>query len=425
MKISLDTNILIDSPEIVFDKSREFVISFTVLRELDKLKRNPDLKRAAQQAIRNIKTQLLNEHIKVLNVPILDKLGDSPDEEIIKDTLNADAHFLSEDINATVIATSLGIPLSDFEAEQDIDYDYKGYQYVESNDEYIKTIRTLRELQIDEFEHYMNCSLKLNEYAIIKDCGKTEDIWKNSNGTAKRISQKMSPYTAAGIKGIQPLDAIQMCTLDAVFDPTCPLTIVDGVIGTGKTMLSMMAALASIIGEKRHRNYSQIYVTASPESTNRSLYTGYKPGSSSEKLGGHLGGFKSNLKFLVDEKFGSKKTKEPDEMTKSDEIWSEVFTIVEIDEIQGTSLHHSILLVDEYQKLSVESLKLVLSRIAEGSKVVLMGDTQGQVYGLNRGNEGFKVLYKHFGTAPEFNYIKLENIYRSELAKFVEKVFKD
>ena len=93
--------------------------------------------------------------------------------------------------------------------------------------------------------------------------------------------------------------------------------------------------------------------------------------------------------------------------------------------MQGMSLHNSILLVDEAQKLSDDSLKLILSRIADGSKVVLMGDTVGQVYGLNRGNEGYKVLFKHLGKSPEMCYIKLENIYRSELAKFVAKIFND
>ena len=430
MKISLDTNILIDSPKIVFDKSREFVISFTVLRELDKLKRNPDLKRAAQQAIRNIKVQLLGKHLEILNVPGLEDLGDSPDEQIIRDTLEVNAHFLTEDINASVIAASLGITLSNFEVVDEIDYEYTGYKIVPVNDEYTKSIRTLKEMQIEEFEHYMNTSLKLNEYCIVDDETSNPDIWKNSNGTAVRISQKLSPFTAAGIKGVQPLDAIQMCVLDTVMDPTCPLTVIDGVLGTGKTMLTLMSALATTQGEKRYKFYDQIYVTASPESVNQSLYTGYKPGDTDQKLSGHLGGFKSNIKFLLDDKRAkeSRKNKHSDEEEidlPSDKAWRDNFTVVEIDEIQGTSLHYSILLVDEYQKLNTDSLKLILSRIAEGSKVVLMGDTQGQVYGLNRADEGFKTLYQHFGTADEFSYIKLENIYRSELAKFVERIFHD
>ena len=272
----------------------------------------------------------------------------------------------------------------------------------------------------------MQVKLKLNEYCIVDEGVDNPDIWKNSNGVVKRISQKMSPFTVAGVKGIQPMDPIQMCVLDAVMDNTCPLTVIDGVLGTGKTMLTLMAALATVQGEKRYHYYDKIYVTTSPESVNRSLYTGFKPGETENKLSGHLGGFKSNLKFLLDPKpVYTRKSKQPEEgaVLPSDEAWSQNFTIVEIDEIQGTSLHNSILLVDEYQKLNTDSLKLILSRIAEGSKVVLMGDTQGQVYGLNRADEGFKTLYKHLGKADEFNFIRLENIYRSELAKFVENIF--
>jgi PhoH-like ATPase len=245
-----------------------------------------------------------------------------------------------------------------------------------------------------------------------------------------RISQKMGPYTLAGIKGaIKPLDPVQMCTLDAVFDPICPLTIIDGVLGTGKTMLTLMASLATVQGEKRSMFYDQILVTISPESVNKSLYTGFKPGETHNKLAGHLGGFKSNLKFLLDpeRKKENRKNKlkdgEEPEALPSDESWEKNFNIIEIDEMQGTSLHNTILLVDEYQKLSADALKLILSRISENSKVVLIGDSVGQVYGLNRGAEGFKTLYKHLGKSPQMNYIKMENIYRSKLAAFVEELF--
>jgi PhoH-like ATPase len=181
-----------------------------------------------------------------------------------------------------------------------------------------------------------------------------------------------------------------------------------------------MAALATTRGENRHTFYERILVTKPPVSINRDMYTGFKPGTSEEKMAGHLGGIKSNLKFLLD-----KENKNDDETKQSDIAWDESFGIIEIDEIQGTSLHNTILLVDEYQLLRTDTLKLVLSRISENSKVVLIGDTAGQTYGMNRANEGFKVLYKHLGTAPEFNYVKLNNIYRSKLAKFVENIFTD
>ena len=67
---------------------------------------------------------------------------------------------------------------------------------------------------------------------------------------------------------------------------------------------------------------------------------------------------------------------------------------------------------------------MVMSRISDGGKIILVGDTAGQTYGMNRANEGFKPLFEWLGKAPEFSYIKLEEIYRSPLAKFVAEVYK-
>jgi PhoH-like ATPase len=423
-KVVIDTNVLIDHPEVLLDKSIIPMIPYTVLAELDNLKRNRDLKRAAQAAIKLLKYGLVNKTVFVTNIP--EELT-TADEKIVDQAYIQNIPFMSNDIGALAIAIAREVKMMDALEDETINYNYRGYQEVDANDYYNKTIHTMKEMQLPEFEHYMGVNLLINEYCIIHTTPDKYDIWKNINGTMYRISQKMGPYTAAGIKGVQPLDAVQMCALDAVFDPVTPLTVIDGVLGTGKTMLTLMAALAATRGETRHTFYERILVTKPPVSINKDMYTGYKPGSSEEKMSGHLGGIKSNLKFLLDKEAPKKRKKVDDEKeTKpSDSAWIESFGIIEIDEIQGTSLHNTILLVDEYQLLDTDTLKLVLSRISENSKVILIGDTAGQTYGMNRADEGFKVLYKYLGKAPEFNYVKLENIYRSKLAKFVENIFTD
>ena len=136
MKVSLDTNILIDDSHIIFDKDREFVLSFTVIRELDNLKRNPDLKRAAQQAIKDIWTQYQVDKIEILNVP--DLLGNSPDEAIIQDTKDANASILSNDIAVRIIAKAHNVDISAYEIENDVDFDYTGYKTVTGDVEYEK-----------------------------------------------------------------------------------------------------------------------------------------------------------------------------------------------------------------------------------------------------------------------------------------------
>ena len=275
MKISIDTNILIDDPKIVFDKTRKFVLSFTVIRELDKLKCNPDLKRPAQAAIRNIWHVFKENKIEILNVPNL--LGSSPDEKIIQDTKNANASILSNDIAVRIIAHAHGVDISSFEAESKIDEDYTGYVEVKGDIEYEKHFIQVKELPLIEFNTTFKVDLKENMYCIINRIGLKNDIWTNRDGIVKRISQSMKPFSDAGIF-LRPMDSVQMCALHAVFNSDVPLTVIDGQIGTGKTLLTMVGALGCTIGQTRYKKYDKIWITKPPVSTNRDLYTGYKPG---------------------------------------------------------------------------------------------------------------------------------------------------
>ena len=230
MKISLDTNVLIDNPSIVFDATREFVVSFTVIRELDKLKRNPDLKRAAQDAIRNIWSQYSNNKLEVLNIPTT--LGDSLDELIVLDTKNSpDTALLSEDIGARLIAKVVGVPISNFDSEV-VDYSYTGYVTIDGDLEYENTHCSTKEMQLEEFNGTFDTDLKENQYCIVKRIIDREDIWVNHRGTVTRISQSTKQYSDTGITA-KPMDSVQACVLDAVYRAETPLVIVDGALGTG------------------------------------------------------------------------------------------------------------------------------------------------------------------------------------------------
>lgn len=416
MKVSLDTNILISDPRVVLDKQKEFVISFTVIRELDNLKRNPDLKRAAQSAIVNIYHQYLDGKIEILNIP--EKLGESPDERIIADTKIAGASMLSDDIAVRLIAHAHGVPVSSFEADDEIDHDYLGYTTIQGDVEYEKHYVPIKEMPLAEFDGIFDTDLKENEYCIIDRVVEKNDIWHNYQGKVSRISQSTAPLKDAGVMDV-PLDSPQACVIHAVMDPRIPLVVIDGKVGSGKTILALMGALATTVGQSKHSHYNKIMVTRPPTSVNSNYRLGFLPGDLGEKLGDWIGGIKSNLKFLLEKEGAQKKAK------IADELFEEVFELVNLDSIQGLSVHDNIFMVDEWQLLEVDMLKLVLTRISEGAKVIVIGDTRDQTYGVNRANEGFKVLYRHLGKAPEMSFIRLENIYRSALVRFIEEVFND
>ena len=188
---------------------------------------------------------------------------------------------------------------------------------------------------------------------------------------------------------------------------------------THNTLLSLMGALSCTKGQKRYKYYDKILVTKPPVSVDKALYTGYKKGTSEDKMSGHLGGIKSNIKYLLE------KTDKDKKAQIASEVWEDYFDVIELDEIQGASLHNTILLVDEQQLISNDIMKLVITRIAEGSKLVLIGDTKNQTYGVNRANEGFKRLYTKLGKSPHMSYIRLTKIYRSALAEFANSIYED
>ncbi len=416
IKVVFDTNTLIDNPKVLLNKEYFPVLPFKVLQELDNLKRNPDLKRQAQTAIKLIDNLTIKGLLEIVEIP---KLGASPDEIIVDAALKHKCSFSTSDIGAKVIARSNGVHILDDIADIDINYDYLGYQEVKAIDDidYETHWKHMKEAMLGEVEEKFKISLVKNEYLIVHRIGGNVDIWKELLGKVVRISQSSKPLRSASIID-SPLDAIQQCALDAVICPEVPLTILDGTLGTGKTLLSLMGALATVRGQKNYRHYKKIFVTRPPIATDRKLEIGFLPGTLEEKLGDWVGGIKSNLKFLY-EKDLDKTVKELGEFN-----FTEHFEMINIASIQGVSLHGVILIVDEYQLLDTDTLKLVLSRIAQGAKVVLVGDTQGQTYGINRSNEGFKTLYRYLGKDAVMSYIKLENIYRSELSEFVDKVFK-
>ena len=413
--VVLDTNVLIDAPESIFLYD-SIVLPYTVLAELDNHKRNPDLKRQAQAAIKCINEAINKGILKVVDLPTENA---SPDERIVQACLDNDASFITQDIGAKCIAKAKGVHLEDEQGDDSIDYNYRGYVEASAiaDVDYETHWKHLKEVMPIEILSKFDINLDKNQYLIIKRTGGVEDIWKESNGKITRISQSAKPLKSAGIVDV-PLDAVQHCAVDAVMDTSVPLTVIDGTLGTGKTILSLMGALAATRGQKNFRHFKKILVTRPPIATDRKLEVGFLPGTLEEKLGDWVGGVKSNLKFLYEKDL--EKTLNKD----ADTVFEDTFEMINLASIQGVSLHDVIFIVDEWQLLNTDSLKLVLSRIAQGAKVVLVGDTVGQTYGVNRSNEGFKTLYKFLGKSEVMSFIKLENIYRSQLSEFVDKVFK-
>jgi len=409
-----DTNVLLDYPDIVLEEKS--AVSFMTLRELDKLKRNPDLKFMAQSAIKSLQHAMSLGTLEVLGAPTQESLKpESPDERIILDCLEAGYTFSSQDIGANVIAEAVGLTTTQRSTEPNYDREYTGYVTIKGDVNYESNYVAIKEMQLLEFEEIFQVNLQENQYAIIDRVVEKDDVWVKKGDTVQRITQSMKPYRSADIVD-SPLDSIQMAALDSIFDADVPLTIIDGKLGTGKTLISLMAALARTNGQHQLKLYDTVSVTRPNITTDVRFRRGFLPGEAADKDTPWVAGITSNLKYLFEKKEKDKAD------SKANTIFEEMFEIIPMETIQGLSLTNSILIVDEFQLLDRDGLLLVLGRIAEGSKVVLVGDTRAQTYHLNRGNEGFKLLQPHYGKHPLINFIRLDNVYRSKLAEFVAEL---
>lgn len=415
MKTVVDTNCLIDNPDLLLDKSNEYAISYTTLQELDKLKSNQDLSYPARTAIKVIFEQFRSGQIDILNVPT-DK--QTNDEKIVEDTRAIGGQLMSQDIGALVVASARGVPTVDLnKVDKEYDRDFKGYLEVTVDDKsYYKLINN--SYQHPEIEEMIGRELPINSYLVLRpaDVGSNYLVFRKLTESYELVPQTTKHLRTAGI-GIDWLHPEQLIAFDCVFNGDSKLAVITGKIGSSKTLMSMCGALAATCGHKNKKLYEKIMVTRPNIPINRNFELGFMPGTLEEKMNGWLAPIKTNLQFLYE---ATDKDRENEEAKK---IYEQFFEAMPIESIQGASYHNKILLVDEAQLLDNNTLRQIMSRVAEGSKLVLILDPS-QTYGANRGMEGYKKLLPHCKGNKHISFVELQNIQRSELTKVVDEIFK-
>lgn len=413
-RIVVDTNCLLDNPELLLD-GNSYAISYTTLQELDKLKSNQDLSYPARMAIKVIYGLFRDGSIEILNVPE-DNLTN--DEKIVQDTKDIDGLLMSQDIGALVVAKAKGVETVDLHATIEYDKSFKGYYEVHVPDKFYYSL-TQNEYQHCEIEEKLCTTFPINSYLVLypAEVGTNYLVFRKVEESFKLVAPGTKhTLKQAGI-GIEWLHPEQLVAFDCVFNDDSKLAVVTGKIGSSKTLMSMCGALSRVCGSHKNKKYDKILVTRPNIPINRSYQLGFMPGNLEEKMSGWLAPIKTNLQFLYET---TQKDRENEEATK---IYSEYFEAMPIESIQGASYHNKILLVDEAQLLDSNTLRQIMSRVAEGSKLVLILDPS-QTYGANRGMEGYKKLLPHCKGNKHISFVELQHIQRSELTKVVDEIFK-
>lgn len=432
----LDTNVLLHDYKCIYQfEENDIILPITVLEELDKFKKGNDLINfQAREFVREL-DQLAGEIFFTEGISLGKGLGrlyietgkpfsremeESFEEKIADHRILAIADYarnkytdkqvilITKDINLRIKAKSLGLAAEDYRAGQvnNLDYLYEGLPTIdEVSDDLIGKLYTeIEGVALEEFVPSME--LKANQYMILKGNQSTALATYDIRTNALHVVQKQKCY------GIEPRNAEQTITLDALTKPDIQLVSLTGKAGTGKTLLALAAAL------QQRRNYHQVYL-ARPIIPLGNRDIGYLPGDAHEKIEPYMQPLFDNLS-VIRHQFDprSKEFQKIDQLLQDEKL-----IITPLAYIRGRSLSKVFFIVDEAQNLTPHEVKTIITRAGEGTKIVFTGDIQqiDSPY-LDTKSNGLSYLTDKMKGQDAFAHVNLVHGERSHLAELASNL---
>jgi PhoH-like ATPase len=431
----LDTSVILYNHNSInsFDDN-DVAIPITVLEELDNFKKGNDNKNfEAREFIRildklsagaslqewipletpnggNFKV-VMNEQSDLDARAIFD--GNKPDHRILnaalvlaKENPLQKVVLVTKDINLRLKAKSLNIPAEDFETGKikDVESLYPGKTLIENLDkEIIDAVYS--EGYISPKDIGINEPIP-NHYFILKNTKTSALTYYNAvTDHIERIEKKPAHK-------IIPRNAEQVFALHAIMNEDVKLVTLQGVAGTGKTLLALAGAL------EQRRSFKQIYL-ARPIVPLSNKDIGYLPGDISSKLNPYMEPLWDNLKFIQNQ-YG-----ENDKEYKriSESVEKEKLVITPLAYIRGRSISNICFIVDEAQNLTPHEVKTIITRAGENTKIIFTGDIyQIDTPYLDSQSNGLSYLIDKIKHHDIYAHVRLEKGERSELANLANEL---
>lgn len=241
---------------------------------------------------------------------------------------------------------------------------YTGVRVVEVRSELIAKIYKDKSLELirnsdGTYSPNFNRRFKFfpNEFIVLKDILKETTtaltrVWNNS------LILNTVEKDFGSISGVKPRNKEQHMALDILMDDKIPIVTMTGRAGTGKTLLTLAAALNRVDNEV----YDRIILTK-PMSYVGKHSLGALPGDADEKFNPYLENYMCNIEHMM----GGKRS-------VPDLIAQYKIDMVPLQLIRGASWHNTFVIADEVQTLDFHEMVTLGTRLGEGSKLVIMGD---------------------------------------------------
>lgn len=432
----LDTSVIIyDHMAAKSFKEHDVVIPITVLEELDNFKKGNDTKNFAAREFTRYIDKISNGNtlqdwiningkghgmIKIemhqnSKIDAEKVFGErKADHRILNTALyvsekypNRKVVMVTKDINLRIKAKSLSLNAEDYETGKIKDVNeqlYTGRSELQKVP--VEIINEIYEKGFCEPSALLKKQKPTSNHFYVLKSGTKSVLAHYSPG--KDVLERVKKVTAFGIN---PRNAEQAFALDAILNPDIKLVSLQGVAGTGKTLLSLAGAL------EQRRTFHQIYL-ARPIVPLSNKDIGYLPGDIKSKLNPYMEPLWDNLKYIKNQ--FNEKDKEYKQIT--DMVEHEKLVVCPLAYIRGRSLSDVFFIVDEAQNLTPHEVKTIISRAGENTKLIFTGDIhQIDTPYLDTQSNGLSYLIDKLKNQPLYAHVTLEKGERSELANLANE----
>ena len=430
----LDTNVLLHDHKCIFNfEENDIFIPIVVLEELDKFKKgNEEINYNAREFARQLDKYTdkdffengaqLGPDLGRLSIIVNSSLNkrvkeafreDKPDHRILSAAIEvAEQHknmrtiLVTKDINLRMKARALGIETEDYTNDK-----------VKSIDLFENEHRTITGIAPDIIDaiysskkgipvEQIGVKLRTNECFVL-DSGNSSVLarYVTADGIVRKVTKEKN-------FGIEPRNAEQAFAFDLLNDDRVKLLAITGKAGTGKTLLALAGAL------KQHGMYKQILLARPIVSlSNKDL--GFLPGDEKQKIAPYMQPLFDNLN-VIKRQFSL----ESNDYRTLQEMQAGGSLVIEaLAYIRGRSLSDTFCIIDEAQNLTPHEIKTIITRAAEGTKMVFTGDVyQIDSPYLDTQSNGLAYMIDRMQGQEIFGHVNLVKGERSKLSELASNL---
>jgi len=453
----IDTNVLMHDPTAIFRfEENDVYLPIVVLEELDRAKKG------LSEVARNVRqvSRFIDELIETGNGNIADGLalptagkskeaghlyfymepvqsplphGLVPDtadntllgitHDLVKKYPNTKVVLVTKDINLRIKAHAIGISAEDYTNDQvldDADLLISGMYRLP--DDFWDSQGELESWKDETGSQFYSIHSKLarewypNQFIYLESNPVFEAIVRSIDGD-NAIVEVIHNYRhgQTNVWGIQARNREQNFALNLLMDPEIDFVTLLGQAGTGKTLLTLAAALSQTMDDKK---YNEIIMTRITVPVGEDI--GFLPGTEEEKMNPWMGALEDNLDVLNDS--GTSEHGAWGRAATKDFLRSRI-RIKSLNFMRGRTFQGKFVIIDEAQNLTPHQMKTLVTRAGPGTKVVCLGNNaQIDTPYLTETTSGATYVVDRFKDWEHSGHATLTRGERSRLADFATKV---